>query len=60
MSHSSEDKVTLREFLSEGLKLTVLLALFGVGSLALAAYGCNHGACHLPDTWEPIVQFFGR
>ena len=60
MGQVSNDKVSIREFLSEGLKLAVLLALLGGAFFLFSVFGCNHGACHAPDTWKPIIEFFGH
>ena len=54
-----QEEVSLREMLSEGLKLIVLVALFGVVMVVIAAYGCKHDACYMPDTWKPVLQVFG-
>lgn len=59
MHQVSEDKVSIREFLSEGLKLAVLAVLLGGAFFLFSVFGCNHGACHAPDTWRPILSFFG-
>jgi hypothetical protein len=60
MVHVSEDKVSIREFLSEGLKLAVLAGLLGLAFFLFSVFGCNHGACHAPATWKPALEFFGR
>jgi hypothetical protein len=60
MSRVSQDKVSIREFLSEGLKLAVLAGLLGGVFVLFSVFGCNHGACHAPDTWQAALAFFGR
>lgn len=58
MSYRGEEEVTFGEYLSEGLKLLAIILVFGVVFLMIAAYGCNHDACHVPETWIPILTFF--
>lgn len=60
MSKVSGDSVSLWQFLSEGLKLAVLALMLGGAFFLFSVFGCNHGACHAPDSWEPIIEFFGR
>lgn len=45
--------------MSEGLKMLSLFGIFGLILLGLAAYTCGHGACHAPDTWDPILSLAG-
>lgn len=57
MLRKEEDSVSLADNLSEGAKLLALVGIFGIALLSLAAYGCKHQACNVPDTWKPAIEF---
>lgn len=57
MLRKEEENVSLVETLSEGAKLLALVGIFGIVFLFIAAVGCNHQACSVPDTWKPAIEF---
>jgi hypothetical protein len=55
----NEGKVPLLAFLNEGLKLAALVVAFGAIFFMIGVENCSHEACHAPETWQPVLEFFG-